>query len=162
VKEPLRIRPSEIRDAADLIEIDERVWSPAITPGPWVKTTKEYYLQQYPPGSLLVAEIGGSLAGYLGFGHPTRLESNRHVYELHIAVHPGYQRRGVGRRLMEAMKQRAKADGVRKLSLRVLGTNREAMIFYESCGFRVQGILPEEFLLEGRYVDDVLMWCPVD
>ncbi len=160
--EEIWIRLSELRDAGDLMEIDARVWNEANTPGTLADKTKEQYLQQSPPGSQLVAEIGGRAAGYIGFAHPTGLESNRHVYEINIAIHPDYQRMGIGRKLMAAMKEKAKADGVRKLSLRVLGTNQAAKAFYEQCGFRVQGVLPEEFWLGGRFVDDILMWCPVN
>lgn len=39
----------------------------------------------------------------------------------------------------------------------MLGHNAPARKLYESEGFVVEGILPEEFLLEGAYVDDVLM-----
>ncbi|WP_094096293.1 GNAT family N-acetyltransferase [Paenibacillus physcomitrellae] len=143
------------------MEIDDLVWTPAITPGPMVKKTKEQYLQQCPPGNQLVACLGSRLVGYIGFDNPTGLASNRHVYEINIAIHPEFQHRGIGMKLMEAMKEQAKADGVRKLSLRVLSTNQAAKAFYERCSFRVQGVLPEEFWLDGRYVDDILMWCPV-
>ena len=47
--------------------------------------------------------------------------------------------------------------GARKLSLRVLGDNTVARGLYESCGFAVEGVLRDEFLVDGRYVDDVLM-----
>jgi len=33
----------------------------------------------------------------------------------------------------------------------------EAKGLYESCGFAVEGVLEDEFLLSGRLVDDVLM-----
>jgi RimJ/RimL family protein N-acetyltransferase len=39
----------------------------------------------------------------------------------------------------------------------VLGPNAAARALYESCGFTVEGVLREEFLLDGQYVDDVLM-----
>ena len=47
--------------------------------------------------------------------------------------------------------------GARKLSLRVLGGNSRARRLYEACGFVVEGILRSEFLLGGRYVDDIFM-----
>lgn len=34
------------------------------------------------------------------------------------------------------------------------------MRLYERCGFRVEGSLSEEFLLDGRYVDDIWMAQP--
>jgi RimJ/RimL family protein N-acetyltransferase len=43
------------------------------------------------------------------------------------------------------------------MTLRVLGHNAAARRLYEGCGFVVEGVLPGEFLIEGRYVDDVLM-----
>jgi ribosomal protein S18 acetylase RimI-like enzyme len=74
-----------------------------------------------------------------------------------VAVDPARQRRGAGRRLMEASVAEARARGARKLVLRVLGVNVRARQLYQSCGFQVEGILREEFFLDGRYVDDVLM-----
>ncbi|MNN82623.1 hypothetical protein D3C81_1995730 [compost metagenome] len=63
--------------------------------------------------------------------------------------------------MMEEMKGMAARSGVRKLSLRVLATNPSAISFYKSCGFIEQGRLVEEFYLNGQYIDDILMWCPV-
>jgi RimJ/RimL family protein N-acetyltransferase len=41
--------------------------------------------------------------------------------------------------------------------LRVLSANTRARALDESCGFETEGVLPELFLLEGQYVDDVIM-----
>jgi RimJ/RimL family protein N-acetyltransferase len=41
--------------------------------------------------------------------------------------------------------------------LRVLGPNKAARQLYATCGFATEGVLREEFLLNGRYVDDILM-----
>jgi len=41
----------------------------------------------------------------------------------------------------------------------VLGHNVGARRLYERCGFVPEGVLRGEFLLEGRYVDDVLVAC---
>lgn len=155
------IRLSEIRDAAALMELDALVWDKDSTPAQIVWTSREQYLQKCPPGSQLVAGIGDEICGYLGFDSPTPLPSNGHVYDLNIAIHPSYQRQGVGRKLMESIKIIAAEQGIRKLSLRVLATNPGAKAFYESCGFLEQGRLVDEFYLDGKYVDDILMWCPI-
>ncbi|RUT33345.1 GNAT family N-acetyltransferase [Paenibacillus zeisoli] len=155
------IRLSELRDAAQLIEIDKLVWNSETTPAVLQPVTREGFLQLNPPGSQLVADMEGIVCGYLGFLCPTPLQSNDHVYEINIAVHPSYQRLGIGRALMDGMKQYAALQGKRKLSLRVLATNEKALEFYRSCGFIEQGRLVEEFYLNGRYVDDILLWYPV-
>ncbi|MEF2968234.1 GNAT family N-acetyltransferase [Paenibacillus sp. M1] len=155
-------RLSQMRDAGALMELDSLVWDNHSTPAQIVWNTKEQYLQKCPPGSQIVAGIGEDICGYLGFDFPTPLESNRHVYDINIAIHPGYQRRGVGRVLMEAMKRLAAERGIRKLSLRVLASNPGAVAFYRSCGFVEQGRLVGEFYLDGQYIDDILMWCPVE
>ena len=86
------------------------------------------------------------------------LASNRHVLEVRgLAVDPAMHRRGIGRRLVQAAADEALERGATRLTLRVLAPNRAARALYESCGFEVEGVLRGEFLLEGRYVDDVLM-----
>jgi ribosomal protein S18 acetylase RimI-like enzyme len=80
------------------------------------------------------------------------------VYEvIDLAVATEYQRQGIGRALVEAAVGEAAARGARRLTLRVLSSNPGARALYESAGFAVEGVLREEFLLEGRYVDDLLM-----
>ncbi|MNJ51237.1 N-acyltransferase YncA [compost metagenome] len=160
-KPDIWLRLSELRDADQLIELDALVWNNQTSPSPTKWTTRAQYLHQCPPGCQLVAGIGDELCGYLGFASPTAMSSHRHVYDIHVAVHPAYQRLGIGRLLMEAMKKLAAEQGVRKLSLRVLSTNPCAIAFYESCGFIPQGRLIEEYYIDGQYVDDILMWCPV-
>jgi ribosomal protein S18 acetylase RimI-like enzyme len=86
------------------------------------------------------------------------MPSHAHVLEIGgLAVDPVRQGAGVGRRLVEAAVQECRRRGARKVTLRVLGPNTAARRLYDSCGFQVEGVLREEFLLEDRYVDDVLM-----
>lgn len=59
--------------------------------------------------------------------------------------------------LLRAVMDGARRQGARRITLRVLGHNAPARKLYESEGFQVEGVLPEEFLLDGQYVDDVFM-----
>lgn len=52
-----------------------------------------------------------------------------------IAVVPGFRRRGVGRALMEAVAERARALGLTQVQLDVRVHNDGARAFYESLGF---------------------------
>ena len=47
--------------------------------------------------------------------------------------------------------------GARKLTLRVLASNPGAIRVYQRAGFVEEGRLTGLFLLEGQYVDDLLM-----
>lgn len=155
----LTIRPSEIRDVRELILLDNMIWTEDTTPGPLMWRSREDYLLHAPPGSQLVALQNGELCGYVGFGCPSGMESNRHVCEVNIAVDPQFQRQGIGSRLIEAIKQHAADHGIRKLRLRVLSSNEPALAFYRKCGFEEEGRLKEEFYLGGQYVDEVFMSC---
>jgi ribosomal protein S18 acetylase RimI-like enzyme len=145
------IRPARPDDAAALRALDRATWSASVTPGAASDAP-------FDTTGALVAEVDGEVAGYVSLGHPTRLESNRHVLSVHgLAVAPAFQGRGFGRALVRAAVEEARARGARRLTLRVLATNPGARALYEACGFVVEGVLRDEFLLDGRYVDDVLM-----
>ncbi|CAL9437127.1 hypothetical protein SUDANB15_02152 [Streptomyces sp. enrichment culture] len=57
---------------------------------------------------------------------------------------------------MRAAVAEARRRGARRITLRVLGHNTAARALYASEGFVVEGVRPEEFHLDGAYVDDVL------
>jgi len=145
------IRPAGAGDAVAIAALDAATWSFDVTPSPRSSVPSSI-------DGMLVAEEGGEIVGYVAVGRATRLESNRHVADIRgLAVAPDHQGRGLGRALVEAALDAARERGARKVTLRVLGPNTAARALYESCGFVVEGVRLEEFLLDGRYVDDVLM-----
>lgn len=155
----IEVRFSRFSDAEAIMVLDKLVWDESTTPGQIKWNSRSHFLQTCPPGSQLVATLNGELCGYLGFAPPTPLPSNKHVYEINIAVHPDFQGYGVGVQLITELKKLASQQGIRKLSLRVLSSNKRAISFYQRCGFVEQGRLVEEFYLQGSYVDDILMFC---
>jgi ribosomal protein S18 acetylase RimI-like enzyme len=110
------------------------------------------------PDDVLVAEEDGAVAGYVQVEPATPLATNAHVLEIHgLVVDPARRRRGIARALLDAAAEHARARGARRLRLRVLAPNTGAIALYRACGYEQEGLLRDEFLLDGRYVDDVLM-----
>jgi ribosomal protein S18 acetylase RimI-like enzyme len=152
------VRPARPGDEAELVRIDDATWTSAVSPAPAPPPGRAFFDGRQEPADVLVAEVDGAVAGYVSIGHGFDVASHAHVLELSgLAVAPEYAGRGLGRRLVEAAVAEARGRGARKLTLRVLGPNAVARQLYASCGFEVEGVLRAEFLLGGRYVDDVLM-----
>jgi len=145
------IRPATPDDEPELRVLDHASWA-------WENTPVELRDKPFDTDGVLVEVIDGQIAGYVKLGELWPLPSVEHVRELKgLAVHPDFRRRGVGRTLIDAAIAHARAAGAHKLTLRVLGHNAPARDLYATCGFEVEGVLRDLFLLEGRYVDDVLM-----
>ena len=155
----ITIRQSVLADGAELARIDLVTWTAEVSPAPPPSdpSTYAFFSEHTLPGNTLVASLDGVLAGYLKL-QPASLPARAHVIEIcGLAVDPASQGRGVGYRLIEAAVEQAVRHGAHKVSLRVLGPNLRARRLYEGCGFVVEGVLREEFWLDGRYVDDVVM-----
>ncbi|MGW0999070.1 N-acetyltransferase family protein [Streptomyces sp. NPDC002520] len=153
------IRVAVDDDEPELSALDRATWSTlhAVTPEPQPPYTP-LFDESHPPADFLVAALDEGIAGYIRLAHPTRLASNTHVLSIQgFAVAETARGLGVGRRLIRAAVDEARRRGARRLTLRVLGHNTPARKLYESEGFVVEGIQPEEFFLAGAYVDDVLM-----
>jgi ribosomal protein S18 acetylase RimI-like enzyme len=107
---------------------------------------------------VLVATDGDEPIGFLVRSAWLPLGSAAHVARVRgLAVDPERQGEGIGGRLIEAAIGRSREAGIRKLTLRVLSTNPGARRLYERHGFVVEGTIRDAFLLEGAYVDDLLM-----
>lgn len=155
--EAVAVRFAAPDDDARLAAIDEETWSTSVSPAPR-PTERRFFRPQVEPADTLVAELGGLVVGYALLGNPTPLPASTHVQMLRgLAVDPAYQSRGVGRALVEAAIAQARARGAVKLSLRVLGSNQGARRLYAACGFETEGVLRDEFLLDGDPVDDHLL-----
>lgn len=153
------IRTALPDDEEELALLDRVTWSTqhAVTPEPQ-PPYPPYFDERHTPDQFLVAELDRRIVGYIRLARPTPLAANTHVLQIQgLAVTEEVRGRGVGRILIRAAVEEARRRGARRLTLRVLGHNTPARKLYEAEGFAVEGVLPEEFLLDGRYVDDVLM-----
>jgi ribosomal protein S18 acetylase RimI-like enzyme len=154
----LTVRQAIADDERALADLNRAVWSwlSEVTPCP--AANAGFFNERQGPEQFLVAEQGGRLVGFTRQVPPTPLASNQHVRQIQgLAVDSAVRGNGVGQALVEAACAAARAEGARRMTLRVLGHNLPARRLYERCGFTVEGICPEEFRVDGQYVDDVLM-----
>ncbi len=105
----------------------------------------------------LVAEKDGHIVGH-AFLEIFPLQSLRHVAQLNIGVHKGYQEQGIGTQLMEKLIEWAKQSGkVEKIELNVRASNTRAIALYKKLGFNVEGRLKNRVKVGIQYIDDILM-----
>ena len=123
-----RFKPSDLEGALDL---DREVFGGY---DPTIFTT--FY--EYHPRTTLVAECMGSVIGFvLGFKH-TPLEGR--VFWL--AVRPGYQSRGVGRKLLISILRTFRFMEAVSATLEVRISNKKAQALYSGMGFEMITIYP--------------------
>ena len=103
----------------------------------------------------IMAEQYGRLAGYACFGPIPCTASSYDLYW--IAVHPDFQGRGLGRRLLQESERRIRVSGGTRIyvdtSQRVQYASTRA--FYESCGYSLETIL-KDFYAKG---DGKAIYC---
>ena len=110
----------------------------------------------------LVADFGGTLAGY-GYCAPYRTRSAyRYALEDSVYVHPDAQGRGVGRALLAELIRQCEALGYRQL-IAVIGDSAHAASIglHEAQGFLRVGTLRSVGFKLGRWVDSVIMQRPL-
>jgi phosphinothricin acetyltransferase len=76
-----------------------------------------------------------------------------------FSVYVDRERRGtgVGTALLQALEERARTAGFHKLVLAAIAHNAAGSRLYERCGFRLIGIYEEQGMLDGHWVDVVVM-----
>ncbi|MEE1825516.1 GNAT family N-acetyltransferase [Streptomyces sp. BE20] len=154
----LIIRPAQAEDEKELSALNRAAWTWLADVAPRPDEGADVFDERHSPDQFLLAVLADRVVGYVRVVPPTPLASNAHVRQIQgLAVDAGARGRGVGVALVEAACAAAREQGARRLTLRVLGHNAPARSLYERCGFVVEGSMAEEFLIDGRYVDDILM-----
>ncbi|MEU2339266.1 GNAT family N-acetyltransferase [Streptomyces sp. NPDC006654] len=153
------IRAALPDDDEELAALDRATWSyrHAVLPRP-EPPYEPFFGERHAPEDTLVAELDRRIVGYIRLGRAYRLAANAHVRQIQgLAVAEDARGQGVARALLRAAMDEARRRGARRIRLGVLGHNTPARRLYASEGFAVEGVLPGEFLLDGEYVDDVIM-----
>jgi phosphinothricin acetyltransferase len=84
-------------------------------------------------------------------------EAYRHVADFSIYVERAYRGKGAGKVVLGRLIELAREHGYHKLVLSAFPYNSAGMALYEKVGFRTVGIYKEQGLLDGRWVDTIVM-----
>lgn len=156
------IRPATDRDAAAILAI----WNPVIrdtlvTFNAAEKTEAELctlIAERNAAGHcLLVAEEAGEILGFASYSQFRGGIGYRRTMEHTILLGPAARGRGIGRALMTAVEDHARAAGAHSIFAGVSGGNPEGRAFHAAMGYREVAILPEVGFKFGRLHDLVLM-----
>lgn len=110
----------------------------------------------------LVADAGGTVAGYAYAGPYRPRIAYRHAVEDSVYVNPRVVRRGIGRLLLTALIERAEARGFRQM-VAVIGDSQQtpSIELHQKLGFVPVGTLTNIGFKHGRWLDTVLMQRPL-
>jgi L-amino acid N-acyltransferase len=114
---------------------------------------------------VLVADDDGDVVGWAAYGDfrdSVRWPGYRFVVEHTVHVAARAKGRGVGRALMAALADRARASGKRVLVGAIDGANVASLTFHERIGFREVGRLPGIGEKWGQRLDLVLVQLDLD
>ncbi len=109
---------------------------------------------------VLVAEVAGKVVGFTAYGSfrgSGKWPGYRHTVEHTVHVHEHYWGRGLGRSLLEALIERARANAVHVMVAAVDGANTDSIAFHERLGFATVARMPEVGRKFDRWLELVLM-----
>jgi phosphinothricin acetyltransferase len=125
-------------------------WTP-VEHAEWYATKAEH---RHP---IMVAEADSEILGYGAYG-PFRAKAGYAATMEHsVYVRPGHQGKGIGRALLVAVIEAARANGVHALIGGLSADNDVSMALHDSLGFVEVGRLPEVGRKFDRWLDLVLV-----
>ena len=142
-----RVYNEGIRDRLATLETEERTPHERLA---WLEAREE----RHP---VLVAERDGVIVGWGSLNAFNPRPAYAHVADFSIYVGREARGGGVGSALLAALIARARELGYHKLVLAAFPHNEAGMRLYRRFGFREVGIYREQGLLDGRWVDVVIM-----
>lgn len=119
-------------------------WRPDIYEMPREIYPAERFQSGVESGSLYVARQENGVVAYAAIKIRDYdwegIVPRRVLFVDEFCVSRGYRRQGIGRAMMAALRELAKAESCTSLQLGVYPQNREAVAFYEDCGFSLQSL----------------------
>lgn len=105
----------------------------------------------------LVSETDEIIEGFATFGAFRSGPGYARTAEHSVIVAQNHVGRGVGRALMTALMDRARAEGVHIMVAAISSENPHAVEFHTRLGFQEVGCMPEVGYKNDRYLDLILM-----
>jgi phosphinothricin acetyltransferase len=106
---------------------------------------------------VLVAEVEGRIAGYASYGDWRAFDGYRHTVEHSVYVEKDFYGRGIGKALMTALIERARAGDIHVMVAAIEAGNQGSIALHQKLGFRTVGTHLEVGKKFGRWLDLTMM-----
>jgi L-amino acid N-acyltransferase YncA len=156
-----RVRPATEADAAEVCRIYNQGIEDRLATLETERRTPEERRQwlaaRSPRHPVIVAEHEGHLTGWGSLNVFNARPAYRHVADFSVYVDREWRGKGVGRVLLTRLVELGRELGYHKLVLSAFPFNTAGVALYERLGFRTVGIYKEQGILDGRWVDTIIM-----
>jgi len=110
-----------------------------------------------PRHPVIVAEADDCVVGWASLNPFNPRTAYDYVADLSVYVKRGWRGKGVGRQLLGRLVALAQELGYHKIVLAALPFNEAGVALYQRLGFTRVGVYREQGLLDGKWVDVLLM-----
>jgi len=111
---------------------------------------------------VLVAEDAGEVVGYASYGPWRAFDGFRETVEHSVYVRADQRGKGVGPQLMQALVDRARAQGLHVMVAAIESGNAASIRLHERLGFATTGQMPQVGQKFGRWLDLTFMQLILD
>jgi phosphinothricin acetyltransferase len=111
---------------------------------------------------VLIAEVDGAFAGFASFGEFRAWDGYRFTVEHSIYVDPARHREGIGRALLAALIERARAARKHAMVAGIEASNSGSIALHVALGFEEVGRMPQVAEKFGRWLDLVFLQLMLD
>lgn len=161
------IRSAMVKDASQILKLMKGV----ISEGPFTLMEPDEYYSTVSSESkrikcfnsakgkvYLVAETKKEIAGFITFDN-WYTRRTKHTGLFSVFIKKKFRGLGAGKLLVKELLEWGYENPVnKKISLAVFSTNKNAIALYKKLGFRLQGKCPKDMIIDGKYVDSILMY----
>ena len=156
------IRDATAQDAAEIARIyNQGIEDRVATLETQLRTAEEraqWLASRGPRHPVLVAvDDGGEVVGWGSLNQFNPRAAYNHVVDFSVYVARDQRGRGIGGTLLDALETRAGTLGYHKMVLAAFPSNAAGTRLYERHGFRTVGTYREQGMVDGRWVDVILM-----
>jgi phosphinothricin acetyltransferase len=118
---------------------------------------REWLAARDPRHPVIVAESEDAIVGWGSLNVFNARPAYRHVADFSVYVERAWRGKGVGHRMLERLIELAREIGYHKMVLATFPTNEGGVKLYERLGFSRVGVYHEQGMLDGHWVDTLIM-----
>jgi L-amino acid N-acyltransferase YncA len=139
----------------DAVENTTAIWNETVSD---LEGRRSWWRERTARGfPVLVAEMGGAVAGYASYGDFRPFQGYRYTVENSVYVRKDQRGKGIAAALMKALVREAQAQRLHVMVAGIEAGNLASIRLHEGCGFREVARMPEVGFKFGRWLDLVLM-----